>query len=189
MKQITIRDKELNVIDSWDEITVGQYINLMESYSKLGTISDEEFLLEFIGVLTTVDKDFLFDLYEEELTEFVDLVDNFQLEKFLTEDCKTFTFNDRLYSYVPANKLTVGETISLKLLASNNKTQFDDWLNILSIVIRPATETTNEFGEKQYQIEKFNGDIDIINKRKELIKNIPAKNGLHITSAFMNGRK
>ena len=66
---------------------------------------------------------------------------------------------------------------------------FDSWLNLISILIRPADVSVNEFNETVYTPKEFEADIDILMKRKELFKTIPAVNAMWILEAFTLGRK
>ena len=149
----------------------------------------EEFLVKFITIISTLDESFTNELYEDELNLFTDLVNNFTIEGLKPERADHFVFDDKIYSYNNIGKLTLGEKISLKLLEKNMKDEYDLWLNILGILVRPAVKKTNEFNETYYEVESFVGDIDLINKRRELVKSIPAINAIHIIENFTNGRE
>jgi hypothetical protein len=189
MKTIVIREKEFKVIDDWSDVTVEKYIEISKLHSKINEMIEEEFLIEFIKVISNIDQDFINNLYEEDLLFFVDLMNNFNKNELKPIKATHFIFEDKLYSYNDIGKLTLGEKISLKLLEKNNVSEHDTWLNILSILIRPSTKHINEFNEDIFEVSKFDGDIDIINKRKDLVKNIPAVNALHIIQSFITGRK
>jgi hypothetical protein len=189
MKVITIREKEFKVIDNWIDLTFDKYIDILNLNNRSGDIIEEKFLVDFIKIISTIDEDFINDLYEDDLMFFIELITNFNLKELKSVKSTHFIFNDRLYSYNDVGKLTLGEKISLKLLEKGNKSEQDTWLNILSILIRPATKKPNEFNEDIYEVDKFEGDINIINKRKEFIKNIPAVNALYIIESFMSGRE
>ena len=189
MKTITIKEKEFKIIDNWTDVTVEKYIEISNLHSKLNDMVEEEFLIEFIKVISNIEEDFINNLYEEDLVFFIDLMNNFKLNELKPIKASHFIFEDKLYSYNDIGKLTLGEKISLKLLEKNNTSEHDTWLNILSILIRPAIKHTNEFNEDIFEVSKFDGDINIITKRKELIKNIPAINALHIIQGFIIGRE
>lgn len=189
MKVIKIKDKEFKVIDNWLDLSVEKYIQIANLHSKIEDMIEEEFLVEFIKVISTIGDDFINDLYEDELTFFIELMNSFNLSQLKGEKSSHFILDNRLYSYNDIGKLTLGEKISLKLLEKNNASEYETWLNILSILVRPATKKSNEFNEDVYEVEKFVGDISIINKRKDLVKNIPAINALHIIQSFTIGRE
>jgi len=199
MRIIEVRGEHIETKDTWGELTLGDYISMIGLYSNVKegeTINDLdedvllEFLINFINLLTGKTVEFLYTLYEDELMLFNDLVNIFNLTTFAPQDNKEYYINDKLYSYALPNKLTVGEKISIKLLEKGSKTESEVWLNILTILFRPATKTEDEFGCPVYTLEEFNGDMNILNKRKELIRNnVKAINALWVIEAFTNGNK
>ena len=189
MKIIEINGQEFKVIDNWLDLSVEKYIQIAELHSKIDEIIEEEFLVEFIKIISTIDDTFINDLYEDDLIFFVELMNSFNINELKAEKATHFILDNRLYSYSDIGKLTLGEKISLKLLEKNNVSEYETWLNILSILVRPAVKKSNEFNEDIYEIEKFVGDIQIITKRKELIKSIPALNALYIIQSFTSGRE
>jgi hypothetical protein len=188
MRIIRLQNQDVNVKDCWKDLTTSEYIDLMELYNKSKDIIPEQFLVNFISILTSKDEHFINSLYEEELIEFTDVIAGFKLDEFADIEEKSFIIDGRLYSYNIPNQLTLGEKISIKLLEKNSKSQFEQWLNILCILLRPAKEYIDEFGEKKYDIEPFNGDIEVLQKRKELFKQIPGVNSMFIIKSFTDGR-
>jgi hypothetical protein len=189
MRNITIREKEFKVMDNWADLSVQKYIEIAKLYNQYEHLIQEEFLVKFITIISTLDESFTSELYEDELLLFTDLVNNFSMETLKAEKIDHFIFDDKIYSYNNIGKLTLGEKISLKLLEKNMKDEYDLWLNILGILVRPALKKTNEFNEVYYEVESFVGDIDLIDKRKELIKSIPAINAIYIIENFTSGRE
>jgi hypothetical protein len=188
MKIVKLQNEDVNVKDCWGDLSTGEYISLMELYSESADMLPELFLIKFISVLTGKDDNFISSLYEEELSEFPDIILGFKANEFDDVEQKSFILNDKLYSYRIPKQLTLGEKISIKLLEKNSKSQYEQWLNLLSILVRPATEKVDEFGGVQYELEPFVGDISILNKRKELFKQIPGVNSMFIVKAFTDGR-
>lgn len=188
MRKVKLQNQEVDVKDCWKDLTTAEYISLMELYNESKDMVPELFLVKFITILTGKDENFITSLYEEELLEFPEIITGFKLDEFADIEQKSFTLDGKLYAYTIPNQLTLGEKISIKLLEKNSKSQFEQWLNILSILIRPATEKVNEFGETEYEIEPFNGDINILLKRKELFKQIPGVNSMYIVKSFTDGR-
>lgn len=188
MRIVRLQNEDVNVKDCWSDLSTAEYILLMDLYAESKELLPELFLVKFISVLTGKDNDFICSLYEEELLEFPDIITGFKVDEFGDVEQKSFLLNGQLYSYNIPSQLTLGEKISIKLLEKNSKSQFEQWLNILCILIRPAKEKTNEFGEVVYELEPFVGDINILNKRKELFKQIPGINSMFIVKAFTDGR-
>ena len=191
MTKITINEKEYDVIENWLEMGISDYFKLIDLYEQQhnGSIIEEEFLMKFIPLISTLTEEELLNMYEDDLLLFTDILSKFSIDTFQKTQQNTFTFNDVKYVVVLPSKLTNGENISIKLLEKGSNGPADTILSILSILIRPAIEKTNEFGEVYYEAVPFVGDMDILNKRKELFKNIPAANALWIIEAFTAGRK
>lgn len=188
MRKLILGNEEVDVKDCWEDLSTGEYISLMELYSVSKDLVPEAFLVKFISILIDRDEKFINSLYEDDLVEFIEIINNFKMDEFVEKEQKTFLINDVLYSYNIPNKLTLGEKISIKLLEKNSKSEFEQWLNILCILIRPAKEKTNEFGEIEYELEPFVGDIEILNNRKELLKKIPGVASMSIIKSFTDGR-
>ena len=188
MRKITLQNQEIDVKDCWKDLTTSEYISLMELYSESKDMVAELFLVKFISVLTSKDESFITSLYEEELLEFPDIISGFKIDEFIEVEQKSFILNGQLYAYTIPSQLTLGEKISIKLLEKNSKSQYEQWLNLLTVLIKPAKEKTNEFGEVEYIIDQFDGNIDTLNKRKELLKEIPGINSMYIIKAFTDGR-
>jgi hypothetical protein len=188
MRKIKLQNEDVDVKDCWGDLTTAEYISLMDLYAESQELLPELFLVKFISILTDKNEDFICSLYDDELIEFTEVIAGFKVDEFKDTEQKSFLLNGQLYSYNIPNQLTLGEKISIKLLEKNSKSQFEQWLNILCILIRPAKEKTNEFGEVVYELEPFVGDINILNKRKELFKQIPGINSMFIVKAFTDGR-
>jgi hypothetical protein len=188
MRIVRLQNEDVNVKDSWKDLTTAEYISLMELYSESKDMVPELFLVKFISILTEKDVNFISSLYEEELMEFPDVIAGFKLDEFADVEQKSFILEGNLYSYNLPNQLTLGEKISIKLLEKNSKSQYEQWLNLLAILVRPAKEKVDEFGGVQYELEPFVGDMNILNRRKELFKQIPGINSMFIVKSFTDGR-
>ena len=189
MKQIKIKEKEYNLIENWNEMSIGTYMKLITLQEQKDSLVEEEFLLKFIPLISNITEETLANLYEEDLLLFIDSLDNFSDDLFKKEEKRHFNFNGTDYSVVIPNKLTMGENISIKILEKSSSNPFDTWLNLLSILVRPSTSSINEFGETIWTPEPFVGDISILRKRKEVLLDIPAVNAIWIIEAFTLGRK
>jgi len=185
-----IQGVELSIPEAWNEIKLRDFMKIMDLYAKYDDMVEEEFIIKMIAVLTGTSPDFYFnsDLTDDEVNILIESLAPFR-EKMVPEKADSFEINGTLYSYNIPDKLTFGENVSIKILEKQSKSQYEGWLNILSIIIRPATESQNEFGDTVYKVEPFNGDIDIIKRRKELLKSIPCDAALWIIEAFTSGKK
>lgn len=191
MTTIKLNEKEIQIIEGWKEITLGKYIDIIKLYNIKNDLLEEEFFLRLITLISCLTRDEVYNLYPEDMKVFEEYILNnkFSLDQFEKEKCLNFEFNNTPYTTVLPQKLTMGELISIKLLEKKSEDLLDSWLNLICILIRPATLSKDEFGEDVYVANKFEGDEEILIKRKELFKNIPAVNALWIIEAFQFGKE
>lgn len=191
MKNIIIKDKIVSVIGGWEEISIEKYLKLQDLYTKQqnGEILPELFIIKFIPLISDLLEEDLYSMYEEDLQPFTKIFEEFSQDLFVVKPSSHFTFNGVDYVATNNGKLTMGEIISQKLLEKGSISNIDSIYNLLSIIVRPAIVKTNEFGETIYEAVPFDADIDILLKRKELFKNLPAVNAMYIVESFINGKK
>ncbi len=191
MKELLIREQKVNIIEDINELNLDNYIKLLKFYETNGNgenLSKEEFMVKFIISISDIKEEFLLELYDDEMMVFVDIINNLKIDNFVKQDNKLFKMNGIDYTYVIPKKMTMGEVISYNVLLKECKNIYESWLVLLSILIRPAIISKNEFGEDIYIPAKFNSDLDLLNKRKEFILKLPATICVYIVDAFMNGR-
>jgi hypothetical protein len=192
MATIKIREREINVTENWEQVDLEQCIKIIKLFDEMGQgeLIEEQFLVNFIECITDLTSDEMMNFYSEELVIFTEYIDNFKdVSKLQRQECKSFNLNDIVYAVVIPSKLTLGEEISIKLLQKSSADRYDTWLNLLTILVRPGIEKKNEFGETFYEVEPLKADIELLNKRKQLLKKIPAVNALWIVEAFSAGRE
>ena len=139
-------------------------------------------------VISNIPKSILDNLYDDEIIDLSRIIEGFNLEKFEKVSKDIFELDGRIYGWNKMGKMTLGEKISLKLLQKNQK-ETDTLLNMLSVIVRPAKKSKNEFGEDIYIVDEFDGEMETITKRREVIKKMPAINGLFILESFIPGRE
>ena len=197
MKLHNILGKELNAPEGWQDITIYKYKQIMELMVKSTSdgillIPHEQFMIEHCSVLLDVDPYFFYDadIDDETINILVEIMKPFNI-KMPVEKADCFRINGTLYSYNVPDKLTFGEQMSIKLLESHSETVFDSWLNLLTILVRPAQEVVDrEFGTTEYIVGKFKvEDADKLLKRRDLFKSLPAGPAYWIIQAFQDGRK
>jgi len=189
MKQITIREKQYEAVTDWREVSMENYLKIVKIYEDK-TLINEEKMLYLVPILTNISLQDCYGFYDEDFIPFSEILkENLTTDKFVKENKELFYLNGRNYIVVNPNRLTFGETVTLKQLEKNSSTMEDRIYNILSIIVRPAEEKPNEFGEKIYEPCDFDADPKILEKRKEVLKQIPAVNALYIVDAFISGRK
>lgn len=193
MKVVKLTDEqEVKIIDKWNELTLGKYIQLVNLMQNQEKYTNSEFSLRCLEKVTSLSYEEILELYNEDydiLANELFCQGSFLHTEIKEEKATNWIFNEIDYSVVFPERIRLGEKQSLDILDKDAKSTYDQWLNILSIFVRPAIKTKNEFGEDIYNIEKFNADMDSINKRKELIyNNMPAVNAIWICNFFANGK-
>ena len=191
MNTIKLNNKSIELIEGWHEITLGKYIDIIKLHNIKDTLIEEEFLLKLLSIISSLTEEEANNLYPEDMKIFEKYIvkNKFSLANFEKQKCLDFNFNSTPYTTVLPKKLTMGELISIKLLEKNSVDLLDSWLNLISILVRPATVSTDEFGEEIRTPNKFEGNEDLLIKRKEMFKNIPAVNALWIIEAFQSGKE
>jgi hypothetical protein len=88
MRIIKLQNEDVNVKDTWIDLSTAEYISLMELYTESADMVPELFLVKFISILTGKSVDFISSLYEEELMEFPDVIAGFKLNEFADTEQK-----------------------------------------------------------------------------------------------------
>ena len=200
MKHV-IGNKEYNIIDSWDELTLGQYIE----YVKVETTTFdtvEEKNIRVIEILCGLVLDGLDNLtyleYNELQTLMIEKINSLpSLDIYIAKSFdKTFEINGITYvTQTPEtlNDVTLGEKISISTLQSAHTGHVLDFVTTLSaILIRPGKLVKDiETNIEVYEIEPFNKrDIKNMEYRKELfLKEAKAKDIIPVYNFFLSGIK
>lgn len=189
MKTFKINDEEFNLKNSYEEWTI-------ETYIKFNRLSDQHqvlqledlYFLKLLEILCDVEGGDLDDMTLEDFTEITKELSYLgESPKF---DEKTPYYNiDNVTYVIPRNfnLLTAGEKISIDTL-NNEREQYDAWLNILSILVRPGTEFKDpETGKSIWIRNKF--DANNLEYRKSLFKKAPFLLFYPVVTFFLFGNK
>lgn len=188
MKKLPLGEKEFEIIESWNEITIDKYVNLLEIFKQRDELIQEEFTVKFISIISTMTEDEIMNLKPSELLPFIEFMNTLNLNEFKTEEVKDLELNGKKYCVVIPDELSFGEEISIKVLQKNSKTDLEIILNQLTIFVRPAVENIDELGNIFYTPEEFKSDARTLAIRKEIVKQIPAVNAMWIIENFNSGR-
>ncbi len=183
-----IGDKDFNIIDSWDDLLLWQYIEL----SKLTKPYDRIKLTEIICGVEDLDElmidefNVLCQLVIDKTNSLPDIKGSFELKK-------SFIINDVLYltrDVKSLNEMTAGEYSSLKTLQENWTGQPLDFIpTALAILIRPGKELIDEETKESYfEIMKFNRmDIKNLEFRANLfLKFAKGSDTIPVYNFFLN---
>jgi hypothetical protein len=185
MKIFKIGETEWNLPNSWEDMTLENYIDffLFQDANKEREI-DDLYMIEVFEIITKCDDvlDIPIDELKGLLEELVFLAQTPELT-----NGKTIIIDDKLYGCVDLNTMTTGEYISIKTLMGNEKTVLEGLPRLLAIIIRPAEEVKDlESGEMKLKIEKFS--VENLGWRAEKFKGLKVVDVLHWISFFLTGK-
>jgi hypothetical protein len=189
MDKILIREVEYDIASEWKDIKIGQYYKILELYKQVDDLSEDTFIIRMLSILMNKEITFFYNLYPDELSVFIPIINKFNINTFEKSDEKRLIINGNLYSYIIPQKLNIGEKETINYLQKKSKNQNEEWLNLLAVLIRPVIEEKNEFGEIVYITDdRFDVDLSIIDKRKEyILTDLSASNAMYILESFMYG--
>lgn len=186
MKTFKVGDNEYKVPNSWEDMTLENYIDFFNFQdSNKDREIDDLYMIEVFEMLSDCDRvlDIPINELKDLLGELLFLSDTPKLN-----ENKTILIDGKLYGCVDLNKMTTGEYISIKTLMGSEKTVLNGLPKLLSIIIRPAEEVIDsETGEKKLKIEKFS--VDNLTWRAEKLKELKVVDVLHWISFFLTGRE
>ena len=186
MKTFKVDDNEYKVPNSWEDMTLENYIDFFNFQdSNKDREIDDLYMIEVFEMPSDCDRvlDIPINELKDLLGELLFLSDTPKLN-----ENKTILIDGKLYGCVDLNKMTTGEYISIKTLMGSEKTVLNGLPKLLSIIIRPAEEVIDsETGEKKLKIEKFS--VDNLTWRAEKLKELKVVDVLHWISFFLTGRE
>lgn len=182
-------EKEFNLPTEWHEITLGTYLQLSEIGKSLENkyAFNELYVMRVLEILTLADSGDLDDLTIQQLNDlsekiaFLNVEPKFEVFQHIEIDGKDYAFPEDLY------QIKAGEYISIKTLQEHEKDPTEFYLNLLSILLRPAKQIRDlETGKEKWVQEKFNADNLCF--RKDLYKKLPITKVLGTINFFLNGK-
>lgn len=186
MKIFKVGEKEWNLPNSWEDMTLGNYIDFFnfQDLNKDREI-DDLYMIEVFEMLSDCDE--VLDIPINELKDLLSEL-TFLSELPKLNDNKTISIDGNLYGCIDLNRMTTGEYISIKTLMGSEKTVLNGLPKLLAIILRPAEEFVDpETGEKKLRIEKFS--VDNLTWRAERFKELKVVDVLHWISFFLTGKK
>lgn len=189
MKQIKIRDREFNIPTEWMDTTIGQYIEICKLGDNKDEYVDYEYLLKTYSILCNMDYDFLLRIKDYELNEAAECIKEMASEGIKPIDIRKIMIGDVLYSFENPESLTNGEKASIQILEKDTKYIYEQWLNVLTVMIRPAVMKLDEFGEIYYEVDECNINRELLFKRKQAFMDIPSPIAMYVVNSFMNAKE
>lgn len=189
MKTFKINDKEFNLKNSYEEWTIETYINFNKLSDQHQVLQLEDlYFLKLLEILCSVEGGDLDDMTLEDFTEITKELAYLSESPKFDEKTSYYNFNEVTY-VIPRNfnLLTAGEKISIDTL-NYERDQYDSWLNILAILVRPGTEIKDpETGKTFWIRSKF--DAQNIEYRKSIFKKAPFLLFYPVVTFFLFGNK
>lgn len=193
MKNLKLRQIEVDIPESWNEITLNQFIEYMKWTIKRPETFENEldsliFNMKLISIFsfTKLDEDYLNEIDLKDLKLLVDELNKFVLSPPNFDRKDYFVYRDVLYTFIDPNNMSVGEYISYRQLAESKREGLDVLPELLAIICRPAEKVFNEeFKKDDYKIKKFNADE--IKDRAELFRMAPAFEVVAAADFFFGG--
>lgn len=192
MKTIKIGEKEIKMANSWEDLTLKQWIE----FYKLNSRKEKENMIQDFYLLSIME--IFCDVLPGELDDLslVEYQENLEEMKFLLEtpplkDVSMLEMDGVKYAFPQTfDNLTTGEYISIKTLQSRHENQLDGLPYLLAVVLRPVIgeETDSETGEIIYKTEKF--DTKNLQWRADMFYDkLKALDVMKAVGFFFNGKK
>ncbi len=205
MKQVKIGNKEFNIIDSWDELLLWQYIE----YAKLNIPSEPttEYLnsyeafennIRVIEILCGLEQDGCDSMTDKEFNELQNMViDKINTLPVIDKSLVLkpyFELNGITYvtqNLQSLNEVSLGEKASISMLQKKHIGSELDFIPIMTaILIRPGKLVKNEeTGKEEWEIEVFNKrDVKNLEHRADLFrKYAKASDTIPVYNFFLSG--
>lgn len=152
MLKFKIGNKDYNLKNKWEDITMKDWITIQKLDRNKNLYMDELYTIKVFEALTDATEDELMDLELDTLNKIISNI------KFLTEPIpkrnnKKIKVGDIYYMFVGnLNKLTMGEVISIKTFQENVKDEFESMMLMMAILVRPV-----KVEDGKDVIERFDG--------------------------------
>lgn len=162
MIKLEIADKEFTIASSYEELSLGHYIDILKQSRSTERLSPTLADLKMIAILSDKPKECEESLTQLTLDEFKELTKHFEwvsnsdiLESFKSKEQKNhFEIDGKKYSiHSNYNKLSLGEMVSYETLASQQQSDLDPLEIAFGVLLRPLDKNDKmvEFTEEVFQ--------------------------------------
>jgi hypothetical protein len=189
MITFNLNGKEFNLPTDWNEITLGTYLKLAEIEKNLEYkyAFNELYVMRVLEIITGSESGDLDELTIQALNElsekivFLNAEPKYKVVQHIKIDDIDYAFPEDL------SQIKAGEYISIKTLQETHKDPSEFYLQLLSILLRPAKQIKNlETGKEKWVQEKF--DAQNLQHRRELYKKLPITKVLGTINFFLSGK-
>lgn len=189
MKTFVLNEREYQVPENWEEMTLKLYVNIAKLEEKRSEyLLGELYLLKVIEALCDAEEGDLDDLTLEIVND-VSTSLSFLKENYDWPNIKTIEIDGTTYVFPSdLNKLTMGEYISMKTFQENYTTQAEALPSILAIILRPGKLIKDEeTGEEKWVQDKFTANN--IEYRRNLFMSQSVVKLMGPITFFLGGRE
>jgi hypothetical protein len=167
MNIVEIEDKEFNLPEGWNEVSVELFSEITKHSGFLSEYKSQTlFALEMLAILIGTEKETIMKLNKESFTTLAELC-NWMNNDVKPTDKVEWEINGEIWvALTDFNKLTMGEAISLELILTDSKPE-EVLINLLPLLIRKA-KTVVKGGEKVLVPSDFNEEE--YDENKEILK-------------------
>jgi hypothetical protein len=191
VKKIKIADKEFNFPKTYNDLTLGQYIEVAKldrdraNYMVKGneTFGEYLFALKMIEVLCNIKPNDLDDVEIKEFSKFTEAIHEL-LSNTKLKSITTFKYLDHDYYFKSFDNLTNNEYISYETKRVESESNLDILPELLAIICRPGKITLNKLNKKVTELDRF--DATELVDRAEAFKTLPAYYFIDAANFFLN---
>lgn len=163
--EIEEKEKEYNLVVNWDEVTVGQYAEIIKTQQQKD-LTQIQLSVKLVSILSGMHEDTIYSMDMDQLSEIIQHI------KFLNEPLQTKEVEyievegEKYYLKKEFEKLNVGEMISLQIIEEqmrkDNVNNLYAYLpKFLCIFLRKEGEM-DKFENHYMNREKMFGDVKIV---------------------------
>jgi hypothetical protein len=179
--EIQYTNVKINIPESWDDLTLKQYIEYEDIVPKIKQEKEGEYtaenllnMMRLVEIITGSSESEIDSLLIPEMNDL-----STKVSEFIVNVKPNFTLNSHIiidgvdYVCKDPNQLDNGEYITLNILKEQNKNTMDLLPKLLSVLIRPGSKKVDkETDEEYWEVEPFNRrDMLNINYRADLFLN------------------
>jgi hypothetical protein len=180
---------DLKVYDSWSELNLESYFKIISLIQNKDNLEETLFFVEIISILSNVEKEKLYEIPVNQLTQFTDIISKLSPDTLPNEVPDTIVIDD--ITYVPKknmSNLTTNEMIWIKNKQKESKTSIDTMISILVILLRPGYEKTSEAGVTKWIQTPYDND-DFEARKNIFLHKLSANDGIPLVNFFLIGNE
>ena len=154
MLDFKIGDKEFQLKNNWEDITMKDWIAFQRLAMSKSLYMDELYLIKVFDILSNATEDELMDLEIDYINNYLANSITFLANPIPIRSNKKILIGDKYYMFIgDLNKINMGEYISIKTFQQTVKDDLESMMLQMAVYIRPVV--TDENGVEK--IERFDG--------------------------------